>query len=770
MPLLHARRRFAFALCLVAAQAGPAHAQNADATSQKPPLETIAVKTLRAEADAPKSEQNATPVQLDAVVVKGEKLGRTLNETASSVSVTTGKQIEQYGDESVYDLTRRVGNALADKDGGLSLRGVSSGGASFGSPVISVYVDGVALDQTATNSNAVDAFDVEQVEILRGPQSTSQGRNALAGAVVSTTRDPTPEWEALARTRLADSGSQQFAFAGGGPLAETLGFRLTANRTQSASDVVNVTRNDAKWDQGRDLLLRGKLAYAPSAIAGLKTVLAYTDTRQDVAPGFIFISDADGEAFRRKATDNVDFAGDSRARLLSLKAELPFAGVFTLSSTTGGTKSGSSQFSDYDSTERDGGTFLFEREGNNLSQELRISARNWGNRSGVLGIYASRFGDRFDGEIRNIEVPVSTVVPAPGTDNVIARVDVDYFTDDRGQNTALFGEMDFAFGKGFTLTTGLRYDRESREVETLYVVTRADGFVGGNQTLPPIDLLPALNAAGVVPASGGVQRADGSYSALLPKLGLRWEISKAWTVFATYSEAYRAGGIEVLQGAGENGGGINQFDPEYTRNYELGFRAMPIKKVGLNLNVYYVQWRDQQVSVRDPDDQFNFFTDNAASSALYGTELEANWRPLRGLNLYLSTGYARTEFKEYVNGGVDLSGNEFTRAPRYTGSVGGSYKHRSGVFASASHSVSTGYFVTPENTADQRGDSRRLLDARLGWQGRVVSIYAYGRNLLDQDYETSSFNVIPGTGRNEEGRIVNYGELRRIGAQLEARF
>lgn len=101
----------------------------------------------------------------------------------------------------------------------------------------------------------------------------------------------------------------------------------------------------------------------------------------------------------------------------------------------------------------------------------------------------------------------------------------------------------------------------------------------------------------------------------------------------------------------------------------------------------------------------------------------------------------------------------------FTGSLGGSYKHASGLFTALSYSFSQSYFMTPQNTAKERGDIRRLLDARLGWQGRHLAVYAYGRNLLDDDYRTVSYRITQGLGFPQAGYGTSYGELRRIGVQ-----
>jgi outer membrane receptor protein involved in Fe transport len=709
---------------------------------------------------------DSSVAELEAIVVTGEKLGRTQEQTATSVSITSGRQIEDYGDESLYDLMRRTANVSADGVDGFSIRGISDEGAeglSRGTPVISVYLDGVALDPTAQGGNAVDSFDLEQVEILRGPQSTSQGRNALAGAVVATTRDPTDWWDALARVRVAERGTRQYAAAGGGPLGAGFAFRLAGDFSESDGDIVNVTRNDPEWAASKDELLRAKLAYKPAWAPDFSTLLTLSDTRAEGGNYGQLESDEDGA--RRRSTDNEPRVNDTRTRLASLRAEYAFVPAVVLSSITGYSRSELDRLNDVDQTEGDGGARMLLQDGRNLTQELRLNLKGWGPLTGLIGLFASSFETGFDSSFHDLAIPLSAVLPLPGTENVVARVDGRSVSDQDGRNLALFAEFDWRIVERLTLTAGLRYDRERRNLITDYVITRADYYPLGNESLPPLNLLPVLQAAGVLPGTDGAESADGDYGALLPKLGLRYALAPRYTAFVTYAEAYRAGGAEVSACDST----LNSYDPEYTRNWETGLRTQPLPRLDVNLNVYRVDWRDQQVLVPS-DDGLCSTTQNAARSTLHGGELESAWRPLSSLRLYASLGVSRTEFKDYRTADADFTGNEFVQAPHFTGSLGGSWRSARGAFASASFSRGDGYWSTPDNDDRERGDARDLLDARLGWEFRAVKAYLYGRNLLDEDYVRNRQRVTTGLGLLEEGTIVTYGDRRLLGVQIEVRL
>ena len=139
--------------------------------------------------------------QVDEVVVTGEKFERTLQETTTSVAVTTARRIEQESIVSLQDIYNRTANVSETYgSAGFTIRGVSVSGVSGAgdAPLTTVYVDGAPLPSGILFNGPTDVWDMQQVEILRGPQSTLQGLNALAGAVVLRSRDPGPAWDGAA--------------------------------------------------------------------------------------------------------------------------------------------------------------------------------------------------------------------------------------------------------------------------------------------------------------------------------------------------------------------------------------------------------------------------------------------------------------------------------------------------------------------------------------------------------------------------------------------
>jgi iron complex outermembrane receptor protein len=735
----------------------------------------------QAEQPAP-SLREEHAVQLAPVVVTGEKLGRSLEQTAASVHVTSGQQMDDYGDESVFDLMERVANVAVSPEGGFSIRGVGSNGADgfgAGQAVISTYIDGVAVDSTGQAGGVLDTFDIDQVEILRGAQSTSQGRSALAGAVIINSREPTDEWDLRARLRGGELGERRYALAGGGPLGGGFSFRLVGDRQETDGYIRNLTLNDPDWNAVERETGRARLAWRSQATPGLGVLLSASSiTEHSKGRSLTVENDSEQPGAHRTAIDDYPGRGYNRSTPYSLRIDTPLGEKLTMTSTTGYIDSHTRIHRDLDQTRQDYGVANFDNRGRNLTQELRLNLRDNGRFSGVAGLYAGRFESDLRYQPRDALIFAHEALPIPPQigELIALRVDNNQLTGNEARNIAGFAEFDWAATPRLTLTAGLRYDREKRDTTVLYSVTRADGSLttGGRVDLldsllgliPPLPLQPLLGPLGLAPGDAAPVRSQASYDALLPKLGLRYALTEKTSLLLGYSEAYRPGGAETIPSTGEQ----NVFEPEYTRTWETGLRTSSFgNRLRTRLNLYYTRWDDQQVS-QPASDGLTFYTQNAASSTLYGTELENELGLTPRWNAYLSVGYAHTEFDDYSSGGNDYSGNEFVSAPRFTGSIGSVWRSAAGWFASSSFQYASASYGAASNEPGSRSDIRRTVDARLGYEGSNFALVAYARNLLDEDYAYYRYRFNPGLGVPEPATLIGYGEPRVLGLQLEVFF
>ena len=330
-------------------------------------------------AGAAFADDAATSV--DEVVVTGEKVNRGLQDTVASVAVVTAQRIEDEAIQNFGDIVNRTPN-MAETYGasGFSIRGISNigvTGAGSGG-LATIYVDGAAIPDHGLNNGPLDMWDVAQVEILRGPQSTLQGRNALAGAVVIRTQEPTWDWSARGRVLLSDAGDRSVAVAGGGPIvADQLAFRIAVEDRKSDGFIYNTTRKED--ESAREATtVRSSLLFAPAATPGFTARATWTHDERNGAYAYTYArTDVPDASENRIATGDHPNRSDGTTDILTFAADYELSDRLTLASVTAWSRLDlstsfdadggpvSSEFADQEETDK---TF---------SQELRLQYVRW---------------------------------------------------------------------------------------------------------------------------------------------------------------------------------------------------------------------------------------------------------------------------------------------------------------------------------------------------------------------------------------------------------
>lgn len=701
-------------------------------------------------ADTDPSTQASAPTALDAIVVRGEKLGRTLAETNSSVAIVTRDDLAASSDAAMKDIATRFANVVAAAgDREIAIRGVPQTGIGGEGDTISVYLDGVALPSRAASfAGPLSAWDLDQVEVLRGAQSTNQGRNSLAGSVVLRSREPTPYWDARLRAGRMSRDGHDYAFAGGGPLSETLRFRVAAQDRYDNGDIRNTTRDED--DAGREATrnARAKLAWTPEALPGYRAQYGYTQADTEFGDP---LHDASGG--ERTETSNVRGNEDDVTRLHSLEQSYAFGDGWRVDAISGRTGIDNLYTIDYDRSAADGGYSDNTLEERIFSQELRLHYAQ-PRLKAVIGVY---YADA-DRRTNSTGYDVATAGGAVRLDGTID-------SDSMQRTQALFAEADWDFADDWRLTAGLRLnDERSRRddvAELAYTLTApvpglpADLPIGVPLPDAISDQLSEALPAYVPPDYQGSGRER--FTDLLPRLGLTWFVGASSALALTYQEGYRSGGTSVSF----FGGAVSAFDPEYTRTLELAARSRWLdERLTLNANVFYTRWRDQQVTIGETG-SFNTYTENAGRSHYCGLETEALWMLHGPLEIFATLGLLNSSFDEFRNDDADYAGNEFPYAPRHSAGLGLTLREWRRLSGSVSVHYIGAYYSNADNDPRSRTDSRVLLNAKLGYRLPAgFSLSIYGRNL--------------GGDPNEQGALVSgsrvatrYGEPRSVGVVVE---
>ena len=751
--------------------------------------------------------------RIEEVVVSGQKIERSLQDTAASVVVYDEFTIVEQNFVNLTDVLTQTANvSTIGGGGGFSIRGLANGGASPGdqtSDVSAVYLDGAFVPNLLYFGEGLNLWDIAGVEVFRGPQSTIQGRNALAGAVVATTVDPNhDEIDGRAQLSYGDYNTIRTSGAVSLPLIEgQAGLRLSYDRNRSDGFTRNPTlggRDDI--DQRDATTYRAKLLLAPEAIPQLEVRLMGTiidnDTGEDrVELGRWF---AGGD---RISNQNVVDETKIEAAQYSGVIDYDFENGFIFTSATSYVDADQDRFFDPTNDARGantpGTTASFQET---FSQEFRLTYQ--GERlTGLLGLYAFDSSTEFSNvgaagttiELAPVFPPppilASVIFQTPMPDaaqitqaealtgqilQLVPEIDIAATSEqsDEIRNYAIFGEATYDLTDRWRLTLGARYDIEEIE-QTVFDSLAATAPPSG---VAQIDQIVSLLAAQVTTSID--LDADNDFSAFLPKAVLEYAFTDDLSTSFSVQRAYRAGGLSFNffraalplpdggdpndQAVLEAAGIVNSFDPEFTWTYELALRSQWLdRRLTVNANAFYIDYEDQQINLQLSNNPLDRLTENVGTSRQYGFEIESSASLSESLDLFANLGFVDTEFTSSAISvaQIDLDGLEFANAPPWTFGIGGRYTHSSGFYVNVRTNYRDEAFAFIQNFPDAKNDSVFLVDTLVGYQHPRFTAEVFANNLFDEEYvsgaaQPAAFDLA----------VARVGPPRLVGVRVVAEF
>ena len=625
-------------------------------------------------------EETAT---LDVVVVSGEKVRRELKDTASSVSVKSGKDIEkeESGNASVHEVLHDVPNVVyTDTVGAPIIRGQDTQGPNNGQnvfwggtvPRATINLDGHYLNYNEMFFGATSVWDVESIEVFRGPQTTSQGANAIAGAIIVNTKDPSFKPEAAYQLEAGNYNSRRASIAVSGPVGEELAARLAVDY---AGRDTFIDYNNPRFQQGqanqdfRALNARLKLLWLPNSIPGLEAKFTYShnDSNRPTQEA----ASAPFSGLKHWTTTMPSWKQKTDTGILDLSYELG-NGLRLVNQA----QYSRSSVQRYTGISGEGDADIRQ---NNFSNEFRAFVGNEKDRlSGFGGIYYAR----------------------TSTDESLLLRGLSAF-DDTKKNLGVFGELNLRLTDRWTLSSGLRYQQDE--------VVR-----NGSSVLAPTPLDYTK-----------------TFSALLPKISLAYAATPRWTVGALVSRGYNPGGVSLNLTSRQ----WAYFKKESIWNYELFSRTSLFDdRLMLNTNLFYMDMRDAQynIPVVISPGVAQSYTINAEKAHAYGFELGADYRALDNLRIKAGAGVLRTRIEE-MSSNPGYEHNRFARSPGYTVSVGVSWDATPRFNVSAQVRHLDGYYSDTANTRAYVVGSNTITDLRMSYAYNAhVQLYGYIKNVFDR--------------------------------------
>ena len=664
--------------------------------------------------------------QIEEIVVTADFRERSVADLPASITVFDKAQIEQRAVQHFEELVYSVPNLNWSGDGNraryFQIRGAGELEQYQGAPNPSVgfLIDDIDFSGIGT---VATLFDMQQVEVLRGPQGTRYGANALAGLIYMRSTQPVAEWSANAQVSAADDDMAAAGLAFGGALnsAATVLLRASVHQHQSNGFRDNPFLGKDDTNARDETTIRTRLHWLAGDSWDVNLAVMYADVNNGydgfaIDNSYTVLSDNPGEDAQESAGASLraEYAGRDGVLFTSLTTFASSDIRFSFDADWGNTDSWAPVTYDYVSASK--------RQRKTLSQEFRLTGEQW-----IAGVYGMRLDDDLEtsdqGEYYDPFYDFADSLNAGITSNYQAT------------NVAVFGQYDFALTARTGLSVGLRVERRSADYRD------SDG----------------LSASPAETMVGG-------------EISLDHGFSDSLSGYITLSRGYKAGGFNL----GVVPDDRREFDAEFMWNLEAGIKSsFANDSVQLNTAVFYARRDDQQVRTSfqiDPGDptSFVFFTDNAAKGKTLGLEADVRWLPGEAWDVYATLGLLDATFDEFVTPQVDLGGRRQAHAPRTSIAVGARYTHASGLFVRFDWSARSDFYFDVSH--DEKSQPYELANLRVGFEADAWTLQAWARNLFDEDYAVRGFYFGNEPPDFPPALYTRYGDPQQVGITLDLRF
>jgi iron complex outermembrane receptor protein len=696
----------------------------------------------------------------ETITVTPRRRDEPLLDVPGAINAFTAADIKTAGIDRPQDfvaLTPNMSLVQTQNQGTsfVTVRGISQ--ARNSEPSVAVLIDGVQMANPSQFNQ--ELFDIDTIEVVKGPQGALYGRNAIGGAIIINTKKPSDVFEGNV-TVGSDSGPGINVRGGmSGPISDTLKYIASASFLDTKGYIRNVLL-DEDADPFRDVSGRLRFVWEPSNelsadvrvyASGVRTQALYFNITESVNDTSLPV--------------RVNNAGVNERNLFGTSLKLDWVRPLgTLTSITAYDRFDEiltgDQFNflpipesvlfNFFGTDQAQHQFL---DVNAVSEALHFASPATKRVRWIVGAYlisTDRFistGNVFD--LGTGEVPEVRREPLPLFDPQFT------FLADEQDNFAwaVFGNVDVDLTDTLELSTSLRYDRDHRQ----------------NTTRTPAEFIPAPLVGIAFPG----QVRTHTWDDLQPKVTLRHKPTRDSTLYIGYSRGFRSGGFNQT-GVGAAGiAGVNDlFDAETADTYEGGAKAEFLgRRVGANVSIFHTRAEGSYFFVFDP----NTSTQNLGNLDRVhytGAEVEVRGRILDGFDGYVGVGYTDSDIKESRRAASDV-GNEAPLVSRYTANVGLQYRHSVGgalsAFVRSDIEVIGPTWFYPDNFTER--ERVTLLNVRLGVDHRSWSATVWAKNLTDETYNAEwspgpMFFPNPGYTNN----FVFKAMPRRWGADLNYRF
>jgi iron complex outermembrane receptor protein len=633
------------------------------------------------------------------IVVTAQKREQSLIEVPQAISVVSGAELEARRTNTLVDLpfiapnVHVLGRSGAADENYISIRGIVNQNAD--NPSVMAYVDGVPRSSYIVNSGI---FDVERLEVIKGPAGTLFGRSTSAGALNVITRAPGASWENLIEGSAGEHGYVDFTGKVSGPVSDAVGLSVSVfNRQDDGWETNNVTGEDANPTDLKHA--RGRLVFGTSSPTKLDVDLGYFENEAYAFTRRAAPTPNDEPAPYVNTSENLTKV-ESLYGSLTLTQRLPLGELVFIA---GGATLDDGQAINfcYCAVPTPDFSIQVKVEGEEYNSELRWVVSEPERYDLVIGAFGSQ----------NERKWITIFDPYTDPEQAIDGLEpTDKFEE---KNYALFGELALNFDP-FEVIVGARQDWTHNTNEVGLPEYKKDKF--------------------------------------LPKVALRYKLSEDAGLYALVSTGYRPGDVNDPAVAPP---GQEVFGPEEVTNYEIGAKAYLLEgQLAVTAAAFQMDFEGLQALQQQflPGGGINFFTANTGEARNRGVELEGHWHATDNLSLGLGVAYNEFKYTDFVNAGVDFTDNRVQFSNDWSGLANVAYEVPVGANMSLYGRLDASYmgrvWFNQANTMEQ--DPYTVFNARLGIKWNRLDVSVWAKNLFDElyyaDFNVNGVSVPDGTG------------------------
>lgn len=645
-----------------------------------------------AQAQTPETASETTETkptesyQLQKVQILGNKEEKSYLESTESISVL---QSETY-DKGVKTDSLKAINGLPNvqvnkNDNTFSLRGINNIGVTGYQKdnLASIMVDDVFQTDLAITAGAFDFWDLDHVEIYRGAQSTTQGVNSLAGNILLFHRKAGEQTEGAAKAGLGSYGYKEVgAVTNNTMLDKKLLTRVAVNVERYDGFIDNVTTGNDRWGRQDKNYISGDMIYKINAFDEIRWNLKVMQTEN----GGTYSQSTN--PFDYQVYEDVDNRALTNNQQTSLRYTKKINDNSSNETILAYSQADQDATADADGTSTATAGTRYEDHTDSYVSVENLYKYQSEKIKNVLGLHFHDYTIKDDYKFN---------ILAPGV------VPVRQKTEKYQKTYAIFDSVLYKFNETHAMNLGLRYEYMDNKYDS-HIEYMGDKDGSGNE-------------------SGGI---------LLPKIG--YILTEGISSYGiSYTQGYRTGGVSVNRWTST----VSQYDPEMTHNFELSYKRVQ-DKLKVAANVFYTHWNDQQVLVQySSSNPYNSATVNAASSEVYGAELEAQYNINPENMLGWGIGYNHTKFIDFKGPlNQNYNGNEFPFASPWTANVNYVFKPTDKWAWDNTFRYLAQSYGDAANTSAKRAPEQFYLDTSLAYLMAQWNLNSevYVRNVLDQKY------------------------------------